>query len=397
MDPNHARSNCIESINLDLSRSGKQKASKIIHDTKDQSISLQRRDYLSSDKRSDTSREETNDPGLAPFEEIIREVETINFHEYEIAKLDMPHDDALVIMLDFASTIFSKILVDTGSTVNVISHKTLRSISQPTPVIDHEMIPLNSFEGIRSLGIVPLTIKNYHAELQTRFTVVDHLMPFDAIVGRPWLHQMRTVPKVYHQCLKFLSLARENTTRRSQKQSRACYMTGFRRMPLRGENVSLVCDLTLKDPARDLSSVVALDESSLEKGVNIGNDLPPEVRHDLLSLLKQNMKTFAWSAADMPGIDSSITSHDLNVDPKFKPVKHKRRNLGPERATAVNGEVNKLIKIGSIREVQYPNWLANAFVVKKKKMENGECASISPISTEHAQKIASHYHISTGW
>ena len=70
-------------------------------------------------------------------------------------------------------------------------------------------------------------------------------------------------------------------------------MAGFRKMPPRKENISLIHDLTVKDLAKDLSSVVALDESSPEKGVNIGNDLPPEVRNDLLSFLKQNIRTFA--------------------------------------------------------------------------------------------------------
>ena len=68
----------------------------------------------------------------------------------------------------------------------------------------------------------------------------------------------------------------------------------------------------------------------------------------------------------MPEIDISITSHYLNIDPTFKHVKQKRRKLGPERAKAVNDEVDKLLKIGSIREVQYPEWLANPVVVKKK-------------------------------
>lgn len=44
----------------------------------------------------------------------------------------------------------------------------------------------------------------------------------------------------------------------------------------------------------------------------------------------------------------------------------------------IDEEVQKLIDIGSIREVQYPDWLANVVVVNKK---NGkiECASISRI------------------
>ncbi|CAN6876206.1 unnamed protein product [Brassica oleracea] len=101
MNPNHERSDCIESINIDLSRSGKPKSSKIDHGAKD--------------KQSDTSRQATNEPDLAPSEGIMHEVETLNFHEHEVAKLDTPHDDALVITLELAGTIFSKLLVDSGS------------------------------------------------------------------------------------------------------------------------------------------------------------------------------------------------------------------------------------------------------------------------------------------
>ncbi|KAF3584651.1 hypothetical protein F2Q69_00029975 [Brassica cretica] len=55
-------------------------------------------------------------------------------------------------------------------------------------------------------------------------------MPFDAIVGRPWLHQMRAVPSVYQQCVKFMSPTGEKTILGSQKQARACHMSEFRKM-----------------------------------------------------------------------------------------------------------------------------------------------------------------------
>ena len=142
-------------------------------------------------------------------------------------------------------------------------------------------------------------------------------MPFDAIVKRPWLYQMRAVPSVYHQCVKFVSPTGEKTILGSQKQARACYMSEFRKMPQEEQNIPLARDLSDKDPAKDLSSTVPLDESSPEKIVNIGNGLPPELRRDLLSFLKQNIQTFAWSAADMPGININVASHDLNVDPTF--------------------------------------------------------------------------------
>ncbi|KAG7536943.1 Integrase catalytic core [Arabidopsis suecica] len=64
----------------------------------------------------------------------------------------------------------------------------------------------------------------------------------------------------------------------------------------------------------------------------------------------------------------------------FKPIKQKRRKLGPDRAQAVNDEVDKLLKIGSIREVKYPDWLANPVVVKKKNGKWRVCVDFTDIN-----------------
>ena len=82
----------------------------------------------------------------------------------------------------------------------------------------------------------------------------------------------------------------------------------------------------------------------------------------------------------MPGIDINVASHDLKVDLTFKPVKQKRRKLGLERAKAINDEVDKLLKIGTIREVQYPDWLANPVVVKKKNGKWRVCIDFSDLN-----------------
>ena len=67
----------------------------------------------------------------------------------------------------------------------------------------------------------------------------------------------------------------------------------------------------------------------------------------------------------MRGIDPVIITHRLNVSPSFKPVKQKRRSFAPERQKAINEEVGKLLHAGAIREVEYPEWLANVVLVKK--------------------------------
>ena len=67
----------------------------------------------------------------------------------------------------------------------------------------------------------------------------------------------------------------------------------------------------------------------------------------------------------MGGIDPVIITHKLSVSPFFKPVKQKRRSFTPERQKAINEEVGKLLQAGAIREVEYPEWLANVILVKK--------------------------------
>ena len=66
----------------------------------------------------------------------------------------------------------------------------------------------------------------------------------------------------------------------------------------------------------------------------------------------------------MGGIDPAIITHRLNVSPSFKTIKQKR-SFAPERQKAINEEVGKLLQAGAIREVEYPEWLANVVLVKK--------------------------------
>ena len=67
----------------------------------------------------------------------------------------------------------------------------------------------------------------------------------------------------------------------------------------------------------------------------------------------------------MGRINSAVITHKLNVSPSFKPVKQKRRSFAPKRQKAINEEVGKLLQANAIREVEYPEWLANVVLVKK--------------------------------
>ena len=97
----------------------------------------------------------------------------------------------------------------------------------------------------------------------------------------------------------------------------------------------------------------------------IGTMLSPEMRTRLIEFLKENLDVFAWSHEHMLGISPKIIQHKLNVDSERKLVQQRRRAFAPERDQAIAEEVTKLLTAGFIREVYYPDWLANVILVKK--------------------------------
>ena len=62
---------------------------------------------------------------------------------------------------------------------------------------------------------------------------------------------------------------------------------------------------------------------------------------------------------------SKSYQHKLNVDPERKPVQQRRRVFAPKWNQVITDEVNKLLSVSFIREVYYPDWLANVILVKK--------------------------------
>ena len=120
---------------------------------------------------------------------------------------------------------------------------------------------------------------------------------------------------------------------------------------------------TRPEPSEELEPV-PLDDNP-EHLAYIGSKLEEYLKSLLTHFLKQNKDVFAWKQADMGGIDPAIITHRLNVSPSFKPMKQKRRIFAPERQKAINEEVTKLLQAGAIKEVEYPEWLANIVLVKK--------------------------------
>ena len=103
-----------------------------------------------------------------------------------------------------------------------------------------------------------------------------------------------------------------------------------------------------------------------ERFFQVRSELPPQEKEELVGFLRKNVDIFAWDAYDAPRVDPGLICHYLNVIPSSIPKKQPPRRPSKEHANAVRDEVMKLKKARAIKEVFYPEWLANTVVVKKK-------------------------------
>ena len=73
------------------------------------------------------------------------------------------------------------------------------------------------------MGDIALSVKAGPVTQQVLFSVVEDLGPYNAIVGRTWLHTMKTVLSTYHQSISYLTTSGQVDLQGSQLAARQCY------------------------------------------------------------------------------------------------------------------------------------------------------------------------------
>ncbi|KAG7537008.1 Ribonuclease H-like superfamily [Arabidopsis suecica] len=162
-------------------------------------------------------------------EEVDFQGASISFDEEETRHLERPHDDALVITLDVANFEVSRILIDTGSSVDFIFLSTLERMGISRADIVGPPSPLVAFtsESAMSLGTIKLPVLAKKVSKIVDFVVFDKPAAYNIILGTPWIYQ-NAVPSTYHQCIKFPTPSGVETVRGDQEASRTCYLASHR-------------------------------------------------------------------------------------------------------------------------------------------------------------------------
>ncbi|XP_019189544.1 PREDICTED: uncharacterized protein LOC109183972 [Ipomoea nil] len=279
--------------------------------------------------------------------------------------------------MDVNGVVVQRILVDTESSVNVLYLETFTKMGLTREQLNPFKTPLAGFtsDSVEAEGSItlPVEIGSYPdvQKLDMKFIVVDVTCSHNAILGRPGLEDLGALISTEHLCLKFRTSSGIGTVRCDRIVARDCYLQACRGMGKREMQVHEITERPLKkvmiprpEPAVELEEI-EIDPRRPERRVQIGIGLPEEIREGVIKVLRENRLVFAWGPEDMPGVDGSIIAHRLAVDPDHRPVVQKKRYLANDRREFVKKEVNTLLAAGHIREVKYPEWLANVVLVPK--------------------------------
>ncbi|XP_026433061.1 uncharacterized protein LOC113330467 [Papaver somniferum] len=115
------------------------------------------------------------------------------------------HNDPLVIILPVEGCNVKKILIDGGSSVNVLFYDTFKRMKLNDEQLMSSYYTIYGFNDAptKPLGDIVLEVKAGPMNIETRFSVVDTPSPYNAIIGRRWVHKLKGVATTYHQYLRF--------------------------------------------------------------------------------------------------------------------------------------------------------------------------------------------------
>ncbi|XP_019246408.1 PREDICTED: uncharacterized protein LOC109226059 [Nicotiana attenuata] len=118
----------------------------------------------------------------------------ITFTEVDADGLLLPHSDALVISLNVLYFKIKRVLVDPGSSTNIIQWKVLEQAKLTGSIIlAIKLLAGFNLASVTTREEILLPTNAEGVMIMTFFEVVDGDMGYNIILGRPWLHEMRVV------------------------------------------------------------------------------------------------------------------------------------------------------------------------------------------------------------
>ncbi|XP_072060215.1 uncharacterized protein [Arachis hypogaea] len=305
-----------------------------------------------------------------------------------------PGKPPMVITARVGTGLVKRILVDTGADSNIMFRNVFDALGLKDADLtthQHGVIGLgNHFikpDGVISLPISVGQIQGRRSAM-AEFVILRDSTAYNIILGRKTINDFEAIINTKLLVMKFVTddgsigtikgdletaVACDNASLSLRKKSKEASGVFLANLDARVE------DKPRPEPEGDLEKFRIGDEE--EKFTFVNKNLPHELKEPLIEMIRANRDLFAWTPADMPGIDPKIISHHLAVKAEARPVAQRRRKMSAERAEEVAKQTASLLEAGFIREVDYSTWLSNVVLIPMHRPDEDKTAFITPRGT----------------
>ncbi|XP_028094509.1 uncharacterized protein LOC114294594 [Camellia sinensis] len=131
--------------------------------------------------------------------------DVLTFTSKDLERIQMPHNDALVASLRVKGFDIKRILIDQGSSVEIMYYDAFKQMK----LEDKDLAPAtSSLVGFNSqpewpIGKIILPVRVGSIVKLVEFWVLKVSSTYNLILGRGWLHAMQAVASTFHQVMRF--------------------------------------------------------------------------------------------------------------------------------------------------------------------------------------------------
>ena len=227
---------------------------------------------------------------------------SITFSDSDLEGCQHPHDDPLVIRAVVANKTIHRVLIDNGSSADIIFSSTFDKMGIGKEKLEPVSTHLRGFSGEKVLpvGLIQLVLTlgdpPCQATTTTRFLIVDAPSAYNMLLGRPSLNAIKAIPSAYHMMIKFPTISGVGMVRGDQRVARECYSASMKQKAVYNiylDELEMRDEvLTRPEPSEELEPVQLDDD--LEHLAYIGSQLREELKGPLTQFMRQNKDVFAW-------------------------------------------------------------------------------------------------------
>ncbi|XP_059654722.1 uncharacterized protein LOC132301489 [Cornus florida] len=116
----------------------------------------------------------------------------IKFDRTDLLPVQIPHEDPLVVSLTVAECLVRRVLIDPGSSVNVMPRDTFNRLEIKPDRLKSTGNPLLGFDGkrVEPIGTVEVAVHATERVLMETVVVVEIHPSYNLLMGRGWIHRV---------------------------------------------------------------------------------------------------------------------------------------------------------------------------------------------------------------